>query len=58
MITEALGRASVNKGYRCSILWAYPLITEISLERDAEGHIGWPVSRGCTTVTRMVNENQ
>ena len=32
--------------------------TEISLERDAEGHIGCPVSRGCITVARMVNENQ
>ena len=32
MITEALWRASVDNGYRYSILWAYPLITGICLE--------------------------
>ena len=34
MITGALWRVSVDNGYRYSILWAYPLITEIYLERN------------------------
>ena len=41
MITEALWRASVCNGYRYSTLWAYPLITGICLEGNAEEHLGW-----------------
>ena len=48
LFTEALWRASVDNGYRYSILWAYPLITEICLEGNAEG-----ISAGQINVTGL-----